>query len=599
MPGSPESPYRYARTRRWVPLTPVSDTEFHSSVRSGHYIPVGFHKRGGTHYQLRCVKIRPQKAIDNGQATVFTPEAFLSLTRDYGLVVMRDPAFIDSIRLVRDPRLTDYMRRNGGVRAAASVAVLSVLILLVISGFASASGLYPVPPNPSNPQAIKAVAKMSSGSSAYVEAFHFSQTFSPQWKSPAYTLTTGFDNASGPAFGSTAATGYSYAFWINYSRTCGSGCPPYTLYCNGVAMSNPVYGAAACSILKVDYGSSKVVGIPTLNVTRIWSFYITESASWTSSSSGASLTSSVTVFSQGPWVSPWRNYTEWSVRSMSWAIPLPSGSYDTARTTAEFLNTTTFLTSTQFLVTSNYILLQWVLPPVASCVTCDPPTGSNEGWNYQFELVNTGQVTGGGSGLLVPPATNVTVPPGLPATQTPGLSVVLSFVSPQQTSPNNYSGSVAWTNPFDYAFSGPWQITSSWWCFQLVTRYIVPNTGITCNVTAISVQANGIPLPATDYSVTQGSLYIYPGAATVPNGSTVGFSFQFHYVSAVNPLGSLVVLNGISWNVGDFVFIGGLLVSGVIGSKELLNRELRKSPRFSLALGLAMLSALVVGVLYL
>jgi hypothetical protein len=600
MPGHTENLFPSRKKSRKA-LTPfASDEEFVNYVNTGAVFPVGFHKPGAPvgrdgvfpdATRLRVVKSRPDRFIADGRATIPAPEDFVRALHARMLWVQYDVSHPDSVSICWDPRFR-RARLPSGFAAGATASIVALLFLLtLLLPLAGANGVTPIPPNAASTPARQAIAATSPGESAYVESFLLSQKLVPQsvlaCAGACRDLTTGFANVSVPTnyLGSGSIIEGAGNYWINVTSGCGGSCPAYSLTCNSVSF-NPTAGQSPCYASAVNFNGAQVTTVPQYNVTRLVTYAIPEAASWIGSYSGASLTSSVTSFKPDVFTfgAPGK-LLGYDVLAISWAVPMPSGTFVASKTTVEFLNTSTFLTGgSQFLLGSQWILIQWARLPVPSCVTCDVPYSHAEVQNYLFNLYYAIPPPTAGNGILPPPSVNSTIPPGIIPGQIPGFApIVLVLSTPQQTSPNNWSEVLAWLNYNWYVSVSGFEVVSSWF---------VKASNVTLSI-------NGVPLPKTSYTVSKTTLYVYPGTVSVVNGTYVALGVTFHYSPSFDPLAPVGVVDGLPVTPGGVIVALAVVATILLGYREITDPEFRKSGKASAALGSLMMGLFALVVLYL
>ncbi len=460
-------------------------------------------------------------------------------------------------------------------------AALLATVLLVLPP-ARASGPTPVPPNPSSQDAQAAFHAVSSSTNAYSETWFFAQQGSPASTScgaGCFALGVLYENVSNP--GPSLPVGslqYSGLIQMAFGPGCPATCPPPTVTCDGVVIGSALTYPKPCYATKVDFLGVHVSQVPKLIVTRTVEWTISQGQTWFASPTGGTLTASVESFPAtifGPLATT--GLMSWSVLQVSWAVPLPKGSWVGSSTTIQFLNTSTLLTSGQFVQLSSWILVQWTQFPTSVCLTCDPPASHAPVLSYLISIVSATGGFGGG-GILPPNGANTTQPPIVPNPTPLNKVVVLPLANVSYQGGGNYTARLLWTNSLSYKVVGPFFVDSL----------------LFSQSSNVSVTANGYPVSNTTIGLSNDSIQLYPGAVAVPNGTSLQLVVNFHYTPSFDPKAALCTVNGVTVNAGLVVGLGVLGVAGALVAAEYNSPRLKRFKLIGTSEGVLMLGALVI-----
>lgn len=476
-------------------------------------------------------------------------------------------------------------------RSGRSWLIAGVLTGVIVVGYllfvavASATGVNPDPPNPSSPQARAALAAAVNGQNAYAETFTFSQgvtLLSTSCGAGCFALTNGYANVTNASSSLPAGSSLFTETETAGGVHCPSGCPPWTQTCDGHTI--PVGPQrAVCNTLLMVFGGAHVAQLPSYSISRLEGWTIPQGQTWFGSATGASMSSQVESWPAGIFGNlATLGLTSYLVTEISWAVPLPSGSFNAAATTIQFLNTSTMLSSSQFSQQATWILLQWNSPPTSACVNiamCQQPTSHAVVLQYQFALTFSQKPPNGGGGVLPPNNGTQATHPSVPiAGYTFSTAISLPLANVSLVNGNNYSARVFWHNPYPYSVPGPFAVSSS----------VFLSSG------GFSISANGTPVPSTQYGTSNTTLLIYPGAVTVPSGANLALVIAFHFNLSFNPTATLWVINGVHLTSG--VILGGFALGagGLVSIAEFNSPRLQRVRFIGTAEGLILLTGLVI-----
>jgi hypothetical protein len=455
------------------------------------------------------------------------------------------------------------------------------LMGLLIGIPTAAGGAAPIQPNPYSQSAQLAYALANTSTQVTVESlsFAFNVTFTgpPCGTGCVILATTPVSTGSPTAFGGTVLSALTTITPITAPSNPGN----IRLSCTGAGTVNYNYQSSIqfsqfCSVVSFQWAGIHFVVPEGKNVGYLIARQVTMRlvvpVRWNPVTSCTSVSSILYTPGSKQFYSSYVTQ-QWNVTAVTYAVGLPLGNWNLASATFFDANASTFYSSNFFAVSSRSFLAQWQNYPSSVTIGSLGANFTQRLSTYKIAICSIQ----GNAGTKNQTTPNGTVPPP-PSTFPQAITLTLGPFG--QVTPGNYSASATWTNNLSAPFAGEFILIATW-----ITQ-----------VGQASVLVNGQPLTATQYALTNTSVFIYPGSVIVQNGTAAKFTVDFEVAPTYAFSSAVFLINGYPVTTSDLWGIAVLAAAGLIAVLRFTRyyNGPAQLPLATLSFGLAIWAALVL-----
>jgi hypothetical protein len=185
--------------------------------------------------------------------------------------------------------------------------------------------------------------------------------------------------------------------------------------------------------------------------------------------------------------------------------------------------------------------------------------------DYRLQLVALHSNGGGGTGGSNNSTTTQTIPS----------VITIDFGNVTQVGTQQVAN-MMWTNTYTQTFNGSFFLQGS----QLATAQ------------GVTLQVNGAPVPAADFTLTATSIQLAYGAEVVKPGAAIGFTVTYTVVPRATTSSTILYLNGVAIDASVILLILTLIFGGIYGYEK-SRHEKRWSVIFNHLVSLTIFSMVV------